>query len=197
MNPVPETNEGRDKFYLRLIGTVSVVVFLLVLVLSQLPRAETVPEFVKYLPKLNAILNATCTVILLTSFYFIRRKQVAIHKRLNITAVALSTVFLLSYVLFHSYGVETRYGDLDHSGVVDAAEKAQAGNLRLVYFVILGSHIILAAIVLPLVLLSLYRGITNQVNLHRKIVRWSFPVWLYVTITGVIVYLMISPYYNF
>jgi putative membrane protein len=197
MNRVLEIKEGRDKFYLRLIGVLSVIVFLLVLMLSQLPRAETVPPFVRYLPVLNAILNGTCTVILLISFYFIRRKKVEIHKRLNITAVVLSTVFLLSYVLFHSYGVETRFGDLDHNGVVDAAEKTQAGNLRLVYFVILGSHIILAAIVLPLVLLSLYRGITNQVILHRKIVRWSFPVWLYVTITGVIVYLMISPYYNF
>jgi putative membrane protein len=195
-NSLPAQN-GRDKFYTRLIGVVSVVVFLLVVLLSQLPKTANIPSFVKYLPRLNAILNGTCTVILLTSFYFIRRKKVSIHKRLNITAVVLSTVFLLSYVLFHSFGVETRYGDINHDGIVDALEKDQAGNLRMVYFVILSTHIVLAAIVLPLVLLSLYRGITNQVSLHRKIVRWSFPVWLYVTTSGVIVYLMISPYYNF
>lgn len=192
-----EIKGGRDKFYLRLIGTVSVIVFLLVLVLSRLPRAESVPAFVKYLPVLNAFLNGTCTVILLISFYFIRRKKVEIHKKLNLTAVGLSTIFLLSYVTFHSFGVETRYGDLNHDSIVDAVEKAQAGNLRMVYFAILSTHIILAAIVLPLVLLSLYRGLTNQVRLHKKIVRWSFPVWLYVTVSGVIVYLMISPYYNF
>lgn len=197
MNVAPEMNKGRDQFYLRLIATVSVIVFLLILLLSQLPKAETVPPFVKYLPKLNAFLNGTCTLILLISFYFIRRKKVQIHKKLNIAAVALSTVFLMSYVLFHSFGVETRYGDLNHDGLVDAVEKTSAGNLRLVYFGILITHIILAAIVLPLVLLSLYRGLTNQVTLHRKIVRWSFPVWLYVTISGVIVYVMISPYYNF
>ena len=197
MSAIPEINNGRDKLYLRLIATVSVIVFLLVLLLSQLPKAEVVPSFVKYLPKLNAFLNGTCTLILLISFYYIRRKKVQIHKKLNITAVALSTVFLLSYVLFHSYGVETKYGDLNHDGLVDAIEKASAGNLRMAYFGILITHIILAAIVLPLVLLSLYRGLTNQVALHRKIVRWSFPVWLYVTISGVIVYLMISPYYNF
>ena len=197
MNPTMEIKEGRDKFYLRLIATISVIVFLLVVVLSQLPKAEEIPSFVKYLPVLNAFLNGTCTIILLVSFYFIRRKKVWIHKRLNITAVVLSTIFLLSYVLFHSFGVETRYGDLDHNGVVDALEKAQAGNMRLLYFGILITHIILAAIVLPLVLLSLYRGLTNQVQLHRKIVRWSFPVWLYVTISGVVVYLMISPFYNF
>jgi putative membrane protein len=192
-----EIKEGRDKFYLRLIATISVIIFLLILVLSQLPKAESVPPFVKYLPVLNAFLNGTCTIILLISFYFIRRKKIEIHKRLNISAVVLSTIFLLSYVLFHSFGVETRYGDLDHNGVVDATEIALAGNMRTVYFGILITHIILAAIVLPLVLLSLYRGLTNQVKLHRKIVRWSFPVWLYVTISGVVVYLMISPYYNF
>jgi putative membrane protein len=197
MNSTLEIKQGRDKFYLRLIATISIIVFLLVVLLSQLPKAESVPPFVKYLPVLNAFLNGTCTVILLVSFYFIRKKKVEVHKRLNISAVVLSTIFLLSYVLFHSFGVETRYGDLDHNGVVDAAEKIAAGNLRLVYFGILITHIILAAIVLPLVLLSLYRGLTNQVQLHRKIVRWSFPVWLYVTISGVIVYLMISPYYNF
>jgi putative membrane protein len=197
MNDALEIKGGRDKFYLRLIGTISVIVFLLVLVLSRLPRAEVIPDFVKYLPRLNAFLNGTCTVILLVSFYFIRKKRVDIHKKLNITAVALSTLFLLSYVTFHSFGVETRYGDINHDGVVDAMEKAQAGNLRPVYLTLLSTHIVLAAIVLPLVLLSLYRGLTNQVRLHRKIVRWSFPVWLYVTISGVIVYLMISPYYNF
>lgn len=197
MSEGPDINSGRDRFYLRIIIAVSVFVFLLIVVLSQLPKADHVPPYVKYLPMLNAFLNATTTVLLLISFYFIRRKKVSIHKRLNITAVSLSTVFLLSYVLFHSYGVETRYGDLDHNGIVDAAEKAQAGSMRTVYFSVLITHIILAAIVLPLVLLSLYRGITNQVRLHRKIVRWSFPVWLYVTISGVVVYLMISPYYNF
>ena len=197
MNDAIDNTAGRDKFYLRLIAVISVIVFLLVVVLSQLPKAASVPAFVKYLPKLNAFLNGTCTVILLISYSFIRRKKVSIHKKLNLTAVTLSTIFLLSYVLFHSYGVETRYGDLNHDGIVDAAEKAEAGIMRMVYFIILSTHIILAAIVLPLVLLSLYRGITNQVRLHRKIVRWSFPVWLYVTISGVIVYLMISPYYNF
>ena len=187
----------RDKFYLRLIAIISIAVFSLVLILSQLPKAESVPGFVIFLPKLNAMLNATCTVLLLISFYFIRQKKVAIHKKLNITAVILSTIFLLSYVLFHSFGVETRFGDINHDGVVDAIEKARAGILRPVYLVLLSTHIVLAAIVLPLVLLSLYRGLTNQVTLHRKIVRFSFPVWLYVTTSGVIVYLMIAPYYNF
>jgi putative membrane protein len=176
-------SNDKEKFYLRLIYIISGAIFLIVLLLSRLPKAETVPAFVKFLPKLNAFINGTCAVLLMTSYYFIRRKKVSIHRRLNIAAFCLSTVFLLSYVLFHSYGIETRY---------------PADNpLKPIYLLILLTHIVLAAVVLPLVLLSLYRGLTGQIEKHRKIARWTFPVWLYVTVSGVIVYLMISPYYNF
>jgi len=189
-----EKNEG---FYKRLILAVSIAVFLIVVILSQISKSSTIPSFVPYLPKLNALLNATCSILLIISFYFIKRKKINIHRKLNLVAVALSTIFLLSYVTFHSFGVETRFGDLNHDGVVDAAEKAQAGMIRPFYLSLLSSHVLLAAIVLPLVLLSLYRGLTNQVEIHRKITRWSFPIWLYVTVSGVVVYFMIAPYYNF
>jgi putative membrane protein len=172
-----------EKFYLRLIYLISAAVFLLVLFLSRLPKAETIPSFVKYLPALNAVLNGTTSILLITSYYFIRRKIIHVHRKLNITACVFSTLFLLSYVTFHSYGVETKYP-------VD-------NPLRPVYLFVLFSHILLAAMVLPLVLISLYRGLTNQVIRHRKLTRWSFPIWLYVTVSGVVVYLMISPYYRF
>jgi len=176
-------DQQKEKIYLRLIFTISAFVFLLVLFLSQLPKAETIPPFVKFLPLLNAILNGSTFVLLLFSFYFIRRKKIQVHKKLNLAAVTLSTVFLLSYVTFHAFGIETRF---------------PADNpLRPLYLFILSSHILLAAIVLPFVLISLYRGLTLQVERHKKITRWSFPIWLYVTMTGVIVYLMISPYYKF
>lgn len=178
-----ENLKSREQFYKRLIWIVSVAVFAVVVVLSQLPKAESIPAWAAFLPALNAILNGTTTLLLLLSLWFIKKKDVAMHKRLNLAACALSTVFLLSYVLFHAFGVETHYPS-------DAP-------LRTVYLFILSTHIVLAAIVLPLVLISLYRGLVNQVSLHRKIVRWSYPIWLYVTITGVIVYLMISPYYRF
>lgn len=176
-------DQQKEKIYLRLIFTISAFVFLLVLFLSQLPKAETIPPFVKFLPLLNAILNGSTFVLLLFSFYFIRRKKIQVHKKLNLAAVTLSTFFLLSYVTFHAFGIETRF---------------PADNpLRPLYLFILSSHILLAAIVLPFVLISLYRGLTLQVERHKKITRWSFPIWLYVTMTGVIVYLMISPYYKF
>lgn len=170
---------------------VSIIVFVAVVVLNKkiLPVPETIPGFVYKLPKLNAMLNGTCTLLLLLSLYMIKQQNIAAHKKLNSITFCLSAVFLLSYVTYHWLAQETSF---------------PAGNpLRITYLIILISHIILAAIVLPLVLLSFYYGFKSQqsevkdvyIQKHRKIVRWSFPIWLYVTITGVIVYLMISPYY--
>ena len=172
-----------DKLVFRIIFAVSIVVFITVLLLSMLPKATVIPSYAFLLPKLNAILNGTCSVLLIASYYNIRKKNIAVHKRLNITAFLLSSLFLVSYIWFHSFGIDTRFP-------TDNA-------LRPVYLFILITHIILAAIVLPLVLISFYYGITMQVQKHRRLTRWSFPIWLYVTITGVIVYLMISPYYQF
>jgi putative membrane protein len=120
----------------------------------------------------------------------IKQKNIAVHKKLNIITFCLSSVFLLSYITYHWMAQETSF----------PAESV----LRTPYLVILISHIILAAIVLPLVLLSFYYGLKSQlpngqkyILKHKKLTRWSFPIWLYVTITGVVVYLMISPYYQF
>jgi putative membrane protein len=172
-----------DRFYKRLIWAVSVLIFLAILVLSRLPKSTNIPSWAVMLPSLNAMLNGTTFILLLISFYFIRKKKIHIHRRLNLTAAVLSTIFLLSYVTFHSFGVETTF--------------PKDNPMRPFYLIILSTHIILAAVVLPMVLLSLYRGLTMQVKKHKSIARWAFPVWLYVTLTGVIIYLMISPYYRF
>lgn len=177
-----------DKVIFRLVWAVSIVVLLAVVLLQAnivnlFPNHDVLPKWVQFLPTLNASINATCTVLLLTSYYYIRRKNIRMHKILNITTLILSSLFLISYLIFHSAGMETKYGG--------------QGTIRYVYFFILITHIILAAVVLPLVLLSFYRGMKMQVEKHRKLVRWTFPIWLYVTVSGVIVYLMISPYYSF
>ena len=174
-----------EKNIFRIIFSVSLFVFVLVIMLNRkiLPRPEVPPSFIFFLPKLNAIINAICTILLLTTYYFIRQKKITTHKRINITTFFLSALFLISYVTYHYFADETRF---------------PADNpLRPLYLIILSSHIILAAVVLPLILISFYRGLNMRVALHKKIVRWTFPIWLYVTITGVIVYLMISPYYRF
>lgn len=178
-----ETLLKNEKSILRGIFILSGVVLIAVIVLGMLPKADHVPDFVKYLPTLNAIINGTCSVLLIASYYFIRKKDIQTHKKLNIATFILSSIFLLSYVTFHSFGIETRF---------------PADNpIRPYYLFILITHIILAAFVLPLVLFSFYYGLTGKVAAHRKLTRFSFPIWLYVTVTGVIVYLMISPYYGF
>jgi putative membrane protein len=188
-----------DKFIFRFVAAVSIFVFAVVLILNRkiLPVPAVLPSFTHYLPQLNAILNGTCSVLLLVSLSFIRKGNIVMHKRINIAAFCLSSLFLISYIVFHYLAPETKYGDIDGNGVLSASEIAASGFIRYVYYVILISHIILAAIVLPLILLSFYRGLQMQVEKHKKLVHWAFPIWLYVTVTGVIVYLMISPYYNF
>lgn len=177
-----------DKFAFRLITVVSIVVFVVVCVLQAkvftlFPDATAIPSWVFFLPKLNAIINGTCTILLILSLFQIKKRNIKAHKSLNILAFVLSSLFLVSYIIFHATGIQTSYGG--------------AGAIRYFYYFILITHIILAAIVLPLVLLSFYSGLRLNVSRHRKLVRWSYPIWLYVTITGVIVYIMISPYYTF
>jgi putative membrane protein len=188
-----------DKFIFRFVAAISVFVFAVVFVLylKVIPKPAVLPSFLPFLPKLNAILNGTCSILLLISLYYIKKLNITMHKRINILAFILSSLFLVSYIIFHWLAPETRYGDLNHDGVLSASEIAAAGSMRYTYFVVLIPHIILAAAVLPLILLSFYRGLQMQVDKHKKLVRWAFPIWLYVTVSGVIVYLMISPYYNF
>jgi len=163
----------------------SVVIFAAVIVLNRkiLPVPEVIPEFVFKLPKLNAMINGVCSILLLLSLYMIKQKNIQVHKKLNVITFCLSAVFLVSYVTYHWMMPETSF--------------PASNSLRPVYLVILISHIILAALVLPLILLSFHKGLQNQVEKHKKLVRWAFPIWLYVTVTGVVVYLMISPYYPF
>ena len=189
-----------DKFIFRFVAAISIFVFVVVLILNRkiIPAPAVMPAFTPYLPKLNAILNGTCSVLLLISLYFIKQRNITMHKRINILAFILSSLFLVSYILFHwLLPRETVFGDTNGDGLLSPAEATAAGSMRTIYLTILISHIILAAGVLPLILLSFYRGLQMQVEKHKKLVRWTFPIWLYVTVTGVIVYLMVSPYYHF
>jgi putative membrane protein len=183
MNTV-NTNK-QDQIYFRLVMAISIVVFALVVVLNRkfIPRPDVTPAFVYLLPKLNAIINGTCTLLLLLSLYFIKNKNITRHKQINILTFVLSSLFLVSYVAFHYF--------------VDSTEYPTTAAYRSLYLAILIPHIILAALVLPLILLSFYYGIKMQVLKHKKLVRFAYPIWLFVTLSGVIVYIMISPYYSF
>jgi putative membrane protein len=189
-----------DKFIIRFVAGVTIFVIAVVVLLNRhlIPGPAVAPAFTPYLPMLNAVLNGTCTVLLLVSLYSIKRGNITLHKRLNIVTFCLSSLFLVSYILFHYLmRNEIYYGDIDGDGKLSDAELSTVGILRPIYRTILIPHIVLAAAVLPLILLSFYRGLQMQVEKHRKLVRWAFPIWLYVTASGVVVYLMIRPFYHF
>ncbi|AYA38729.1 DUF420 domain-containing protein [Hymenobacter oligotrophus] len=136
---------------------------------------------VSFLPAVNAGLNSLTAVCLVLGYYFIRNKDVAKHRTMMGTAFLLGSIFLVSYVVYHSQAETTRFGG--------------EGLIRYVYYFVLLTHILLAAVTVGLVLFTLYFAISNQFAKHRKIARWTYPIWLYVSVTGVIVYFMIAPYY--
>lgn len=189
--------ELKDKNLNLPIAIVSVVIPVVVAVLFYMPKPEMHAGFdIRMLPLFHAILNSATAVLLVASLYFIKNGAVKAHKVTNLIAVCLSILFLVSYVTYHTFASETRFGDINHDGLVDAAEKAMIGGTRYIYYFILLTHIVLAAIIVPLVLFTLLRGFQNDIPRHRKIARITWPIWLYVAITGVIVYIMISPYYH-
>ncbi|HQQ92933.1 MAG TPA: DUF420 domain-containing protein [Bacteroidia bacterium] len=196
MNLLQNTKENTAKW---LVYGITFLICGLVVVLNQkwMPRPETTPVFVYSLPLLNAILNGTCSLLLVMSLWAIRNKKTEVHKTLNLTAFALSALFLISYVTAHYFISDTRYGDTDHNGSLDAIEKAAVSGSKPFYLILLITHITLAIVVLPMVMMSFYYGLKGQIEKHRKLTRFSYPIWLYVTISGVLVYVFISPYYPF
>lgn len=188
-----------DKAVFRLVAVISIFVLAVVVVLNRkiLPQPETMPGFIQYLPPLNAIINGTCAVLLLFSLWAIRNKNIRLHKKINLTAFMLSSLFLVSYILAHFFMPDVKFGDADHNGILENTEKAAVGGVRGTYLLILVTHIVLAAAVLPVILLSFWYGLKNEIVKHRRIVRFTYPLWLYVTVTGVVVYLMVKPYYPF
>lgn len=188
-----------EKAVKRIIYITAIAICAVVVILQQkyLPHPEVFPNFIYKLPMVNAILNGTCSLLLIFSLMAIKKRNIALHKKLNLTAFALSSLFLVCYVTAHYFIPDTKFGDVDHDGIMSATESASVASIKPVYIIILLTHIFLAAIVLPFVLLSFYYGLTDQREKHKKITRISYPVWLYVTITGVVVYMMVSPYYAF
>jgi len=139
------------------------------------------PDYIFYLPHLNALLNTTSALLLIAGYRFIRAKSVRAHRNCQIAAVGTSTLFLISYLTYHYY-----HGDTPFPG---------QGIVRPFYFAILISHVILAIVIVPLVWITVYRAARGDFTRHRRIARWTLPLWLYVSVTGVIVYLMLYHIY--
>lgn len=193
LQPSFKKNDKKAKL---LIYTLSFVVFAAVVFLSKF-KLDVDPGFdVHVFAKANAIINSLVAVLLLSGLFTVRQKKYELHKKIMLSAIMLSVLFLVSYIAHHLLAADTKFGDINHDGIISIDEKALAGNIRMLYYFILITHIPLAAIILPFILFTAYRALTGEYDKHKKLVRITWPVWFYVAVTGVVVYLMISPYYN-
>jgi len=171
-----------DSMARTLIIAVSIIVFTAVVVLGRVKLNAELGFDEHLFAKINAVINSTVSVLLLAGLIAVKNKRYLLHKRIMITAIILSSLFLVSYICHHLFTGETKFGG--------------TGTIRYVYYFILGTHIILAGIILPFILFTAYRAMTGEWARHRKLAKITWPIWLYVAVTGVVVYLMISPYYN-
>lgn len=171
--------ENKVKQYNRLVLIVSIVIPLVVGVLFR-DQYITGVDF-SFLPPIYATTNGLTAVMLILALRAIKQKKVQLHERFMKVALALSAIFLVLYVLYHISSEATPYGG--------------EGALKYVYYFILISHVLLSMVILPFVLYTYVRAITGRIEMHRKLAKITFPLWLYVAVSGVVVYLMIAPYY--
>lgn len=179
---LPAAWKRNDKKARTLIFLFSIVVFVAVAGLSRITLKLDLGFDVHLFAKANAVINSAVAILLLAALIAVKAKQYLVHKRLMLTAMVLSILFLVSYICHHLFAGETIFGGGE--------------PLRTVYRIILFTHIPLAAIILPFILFTAYRALTGDWERHKKLARITWPIWFYVAVTGVVVYLMINPYYT-
>ena len=165
----------------RVITILSLAIPIAVAVLLGIRQKIDLGNWTTYLPHINAVINSLTTLLLLTGLYFIRQKNIVAHKRTMLAAFTLGSLFLVSYVLYHLTNESTPFGG--------------QGWIRPIYYFLLVTHIVLSVVVVWFVLRAVYFALSGQIARHKQTVKYAFPIWLYVSITGVVVYLMIKPYY--
>ena len=191
--PVLQKNDRKAKIF---IFTISIIVFALVVMLSRVKLKLDLPFNVHVFATANALINSMVTICLLAGLIAVKKQQYALHKKIMLIAIVLSVLFLISYIAHHLLAGETIFGDINHDGILSNEEKLNAGNMRIVYYILLLTHIPLAAIILPFILFTAYRALTGEYEKHKKLTRFTWPLWFYVAISGVVIYLMIHPYYS-
>jgi putative membrane protein len=134
--------------------------------------------------------------LLIAALVAVRQQKYHVHKNLMLAAMFLSVLFLVSYIAHHLLAGEAKFGDLNRDGLVSAIEKSEVGVVRIFYLVLLATHIVLAAVILPFILFTAYRALTSDWPAHKKLAEYTWPLWLYVAVTGPVVYFLISPYYT-
>lgn len=178
-----EKNQAhKEKNYTPHIIILTIVINLIIVLLFFLPKQDReIPFDITLLPRLNAIFNSFTFIFLLAALFFILRKNIKMHRNFIFAAFTTTTLFLVTYLTYHYLAPSTSYGG--------------EGILKSIYYFILITHISLAPIVVALALFSLVWGLTGKITKHRKIARWTMPIWLYVSLSGVLVFILISPYY--
>jgi putative membrane protein len=191
--PVIKKNDQQANI---IIGIFSVIVFVAVTFLSKFTINVELPFDKHIFALINALLNTTVAVLLVLALVAVKQKKYQLHKNLMTTALILSLLFLITYIAHHLLAGEARFGDANLDGIVSLEEKAVAGNMRAFYLILLTTHIILAALILPFILFTTYRALTGEFEAHKKIAKRTWPLWFYVAVTGPLVYMMIKPYYS-
>lgn len=192
LQPSLEKNDAKAKV---LIWTVSIIVFVAVAVLSKVKLTINLPFNVHVFATINAVINSLVALLLVAGLITAKAKNYEVHRKIMLSAIVLSVLFLLSYICHHLLAGETKYGDIDGDGILSLNETAMAGSTRTLYYILLITHIPLAAIILPFILFTAYRALTGEYEKHKKLVRITWPVWFFVAVSGVVVYWMINPYY--
>lgn len=176
----PEPNPQLSRSLTRVSYVLSAVVLVLVVMMRSV-KIDIGVDF-SFMPAVSAVLNTLVSICLIFALYFVKKKNITYHRNLIISAMVFSALFLVCYVLYHFTTVETRF--------------CKEGLTKVIYLIILFSHILLAAVSLPFILIAFARGISFQVPEHRKLARLVFPIWLYVAVTGPVCYLMLKPCYT-
>lgn len=190
-----------DEVLSKKLGRISWLLTAVVLVLVGLMRRPELriplPEgwSFAFLPPVHAVINTLVSIALVVAIVAVKQGKIALHRNAIVAAMGLSVGFLLCYVAYHFTNTEVLYGDANHDGLLDAAERAAVGGARTTYLVLLISHIVLAGVSLPAILFTFIAGWTNRFAAHRRLAKWVFPMWLYVAVSGPICYLMLRPYY--
>lgn len=191
-----QARKQNDKKANILILSFSAIVFIVVVVLGRVKLKLDLGFDVHLFALADAVINSIVALLLILALVAVKKKKYLLHKKLMMTSLVLSILFLVSYICHRLLSGEARFGDANHDGILSAAEIQAVGNIRYFYYVLLGTHIFLAAVILPFILYTTYRAMTGQWVLHKKRAKYTWPLWFYVALTGPIVYLMIYPYYS-
>jgi len=188
-------NKKQEGFYFIVIGILSIAIpFSMSIVLFTAPIFEGNQNVIQHFPTFKAVLNALILVLLITGTILIKLQKTLWHRRTMLSCLFLTVIFFVSYITYYLYQDLSFFADENGDRVISAIEKAKVSNFRILHFVLFVTHILSGVFLVPLILLSYYFTLSGQIGRHKKSIRWTVPLWLYVTISYLVLYWMMNPY---